>query len=123
MRTGTLALIMVSVTLSALAQASFKVGMSSGRRPESTDMSPFITMLLTLTTPGVLGGLLLYGVGTLLWLQVLSRTELSQAYPFVGIGFIITALLGVFLFGEAMTSTRAIGISLIIVGIYLVARS
>jgi multidrug transporter EmrE-like cation transporter len=124
MRTGTFALIMASVTLSALAQVSFKFGMSNSRsRLAPSDLSPFVTMLMTLLTPGVLGGLVLYGIGTLLWLQVLSRTELSQAYPFVGIGFIITALLGVLVFGEAMTTMRALGITLVILGIYVVARS
>ena len=123
MKIGTFVLIMVSVTLSALAQASFKFGMSNAGSRPSADLSPVVAVFMTLVTPGVLGGLVLYGVGTLLWLQVLSRVDLSQAYPFVGIGFIITALIGVFMFGEAMTAMRAIGISLVILGIYLVARS
>jgi multidrug transporter EmrE-like cation transporter len=124
MRTGTFALIMASVTLSALAQASFKVGLSSnGLGPASTDTSSFVTIIMTLAKPAILSGFLLYGLGTLLWLQVLSRTDLSQAYPFVGIGFIMTAVLGVFLFGEAITAMRASGISLVILGIYLIARS
>jgi multidrug transporter EmrE-like cation transporter len=115
---------MLSVTLSALAQVSFKYGMSAASpRVPSADGSGLTAIVTTLLSPGVLIGLALYGFGTLLWLQVLSRIALSQAYPFVGIGFVITALMGVFLFGETMTAVRVTGIVLVIIGIYLIARS
>jgi multidrug transporter EmrE-like cation transporter len=58
-------------------------------------------------SPGVLGGLLLYGLGTLLWLQVLARTDMARPYPFVGLGFVITALFGAVLFEEPVTFMRA----------------
>lgn len=123
MQASTFGLILLSVTMSAVAQACFKFGMSAAAsRPPATD-NALAALVMTLASPGVLGGLALYGLGTLLWLQVLSRTDLSQAYPFVGIGFVITALLGVFLFGEAVTALRAAGIALVIVGIYLIART
>jgi multidrug transporter EmrE-like cation transporter len=124
MKASTLGLILFSVTLSALAQVSFKYGMSaSGPRSGATGAASVATLFYALATPGVVAGLALYGFGTLLWLQVLSRTDLSQAYPFVGIGFVITALVGTFLFGETMTALRSTGIVLVIIGIYLIARS
>ena len=124
MRASTLGLILLSVTLSALAQVSFKYGMSAaGARSPAPEGARLLTFITALASPGVLGGLALYGLGTLLWLQVLSRTDLSQAYPFVGLGFILTALMGLFLFGETVTMMRAAGIVLVIIGIYLVARS
>jgi multidrug transporter EmrE-like cation transporter len=70
-----------------------------------------------------MAGLALYGVGNLLWLQVLARTSLSQAYPFVGMGFVITSLFGVLLFGETVTFMRGAGILLVTAGIYTIARS
>jgi multidrug transporter EmrE-like cation transporter len=116
MTASTLLLILVSVTLSAAAQISFKLGMSSGAAQSSG-------LLGALFTPGVLIGLSLYGFGTLLWLSVLGRTEVSQAYPFVGLGFVLTAILGHFLFNDAVGPQRIIGILLVIGGIVLVARS
>jgi multidrug transporter EmrE-like cation transporter len=125
MRANTLGLILLSVTLSALAQVSFKYGMSGSNpsRHLAVSNSPAMALFNTLTSPGVMIGLALYGFGTLLWLQVLSRIDLSQAYPFVGIGFVITALLGTLLFGETVTVTRAAGILFVMLGIYLIARS
>ena len=76
-----------------------------------------------LLSPFVWLGLLLYGVGTLVWLFVLAKVPLSVAYPFVGAGFILTALLGVFVLQETMNLSRGLGILLIIVGCILVART
>jgi multidrug transporter EmrE-like cation transporter len=120
MSLGSLTLILVSVMLSAAAQIAFKFGVSSdpghwGR----TLLGP----LAKLVTPGVLIGLALYGFGTLLWLTALGRVELSQAYPFVGIGFALTALAGWWIFGDQLSLQRVAGIVLVVGGIVLVARS
>src|ERR1700692_2019428 len=118
MTLGTVALILISVTLSAFAQVSFKLGVGSrGVSTTATGTQPLEAALLMIMSPGVLGGLLLYGLGTLLWLQGLARTDLAQAYPFVGLGFVITTLFGAVLFGEPITFMRAGGILLVIVGI------
>ena len=116
MQVGTFALILVSVTLSALAQTSFKYGMTA-----VPGIAP--SFRAALMTPGVIGGLGLYGVGTLLWLRVLSKTDLSQAYPFVGLGFVITAVIGALAFGEVVSPARSVGIILVMIGIIVIARS
>ncbi len=119
----TLALILVSVALSACAQVLFKIGVSSAPgQIAPSDASLVGAVVRMLLRPGVLGGLALYGVGTVLWLSALSRTELSQAYPFVGLGFVLTALLGHFLFSEPLGPGRLAGTALVVAGVYLVAR-
>jgi len=117
----TILLILVSVSLSATAQIAFKLGVSGGQAVGGE--SDVRAALRILFTPGVLGGLALYGVGTLLWLAVLSRVQVSQAYPFVGLSFVITAVLGRLVFHDDLGFARTGGILLIIAGIALVARS
>ena len=112
-----LALILVSVALSAMAQIAFKLGVSS--TPTGAVRGPLAILL----TPGVLTGLSLYGFGTLLWLMALRQVQLSQAYPFVGIGFALTTLAGWWLFGDDISAKRLTGIVLVVCGIVLVARS
>ena len=51
-------------------------------------------------------GLLLYAVSMLLWLNALSKVELSQVYPFVGMGFVLTTLAGWALFGDSLSPER-----------------
>ncbi len=76
-----------------------------------------------LHSPMVFVGLGLYGIGAILWLFVLGRAPLSLAYPFVGIGFILTMLAGAFFLNENLTFARVAGTLLIAVGCVLVARS
>ena len=120
----TVAIILASVSLSAMAQTCFKYGVSSPTSMRVTWTRTALDGVLSqLLNPAVLIGLLLYGIGTLLWLQVLARIELSQAYPFVGLGFIMTALLGVVLFGDTVGPLRLAGIVLVMSGIAVIARS
>ena len=70
----------------------------------------------------VLGGFLLYGLGAVVWLAVLSKWDVSKAYPLVGLGFVFTVGIG-FLIGEQVTTPRVIGVLLICSGVFLVGRS
>ncbi len=124
MRGIILILALVSICMSAVAQVLFKVGMSSEPvRAALADGGSAGVIRAVALNPGIVGGLALYGLGTVLWLAVLSRAELSQAYPFVGLSFVLTAIFGVVLFNDAMSAGRIAGIAAIVVGVYLVGRS
>lgn len=124
MTKGTLTLILASVTLSAFAQLSFKYGVTGNATGTMHEEQSVIRGLLApLLEPGVLLGLALYAFGALLWIAVLSRVEVSQAYPFVGLGFVVTAILGYAFFGDTLSLQRIAGIGLVIGGIVLIAQS
>lgn len=114
--------IVSSVTLSAVGQICFKLGLNSLAR-SGVPAGTMHKIILALLTPGVMVGLGLYGLSTLLWLSALSRLELSQAYPFVGLGFAITTLMGWWFFSDHLTTERIAGVVVILVGIMLVART
>lgn len=118
-------LILASVSLSALAQVSLKYGMSSPgvQRALAGSSRPLETALIVAGSKGVLLGLLLYGLGMVLWLLVLARLDVSLAYPFVGLGFLLTALLGVLLFQEPVGGLRLTGTLMVAAGILMVART
>lgn len=120
MSVASITLILVSVTLSALAQVAFKIGVTS--QPNAIART-LLGPLAILSSPGVATGLTLYAVGTVLWLHALKSIELSQAYPFVGLGFALTTLAGWWLFAETISPGRLIGIVAVIVGIVLLARN
>ncbi|HEY0941144.1 MAG TPA: SMR family transporter [Steroidobacter sp.] len=122
-----LALAIVSVALSALAQMAFKWGMSQAAVQHAVAASSSArwmqTLLPIVTSPAIIAGFALYAGSALLWLFVLARLDLSVAYPFVGLGFILTMLAGALLFHEPVTTTRIAGTLLVCVGVWLVARS
>lgn len=67
--------------------------------------------------------LLIYGVATLLWIWVLGRVSLMQAYPWVGVGVIVVPLLSSYFYGEKVAPPFWVGAALITVGIVLTQYS
>lgn len=58
-----------------------------------------------------------------MWLFVLSRVEVSFAYPFVALGFVLTAIMGRLFFQDSFSIEKAAGTALIILGVVLMSRS
>lgn len=112
-----------SIVLSVLAQFVLKAGMS-GVSVRAALAKPFSidTVVSVLTDRFIVGGFLLYGLGALVWLGVLSRWDVSKAYPLVGLGFAMTVAVG-WLAGESFALARVVGVLLICSGVWVVART
>lgn len=65
-------------------------------------------------------GIVLYISSAAIWLVILSQEELSFAYPLIGIGYIVTAILAKIFFNESLTMFKILGIILIVIGAYIV---
>jgi drug/metabolite transporter (DMT)-like permease len=57
------------------------------------------------------------------WLVILSRVELSYAYPLISIGYILVMILSKYLFNETLTGYRIAGTLLICGGVFMITRS
>jgi len=62
-------------------------------------------------------------VSVMVWLLVLSRVEVSFAYPLLSVGYIVNAVAAYYLFQENISLTRIAGILIIVAGVYLITRS
>lgn len=69
------------------------------------------------------GAMLCYAVSIMMWMFVLSRVEVSYAYPFLSIGYVLSAVVGYFWFQENITPIRIVGIAVICIGVVLISRS
>jgi len=65
------------------------------------------------------GALALYGGATLLWIWILSRVPLAQAYPWVAAGVVIVPVIGVTAFQEPVRPMFWVGVTLIMAGLLL----
>jgi drug/metabolite transporter (DMT)-like permease len=116
-------LILVSVCLNAAAQVLMRTGMLKIGEIGVSVQALFKAL------PGIVSNGFLwlsigcYGVSILLWMVVLSRVEVSFAYPFLSIGYIVSAVVGYFFLGESLTPLRIAGITVICAGVFLIARS
>jgi multidrug transporter EmrE-like cation transporter len=116
-------LILSGVTLNAVAQLLLKAGTRNVGHFAFTweNALPISTQMLT-SLP-ILGGLTCYVASVVVWIMALSRVDVSIAYPMLSIGYVLNALLAWWLFGEAVTAQRIAGITIIIIGVVVVARS
>src|SRR5215471_7834057 len=106
----TLCLIIASVCLSAVAQIVLKAGMSaSGIAAALAWETPVNVAFAIMVEPLVWLGLGLYGIGAVVWLFVLAKVNVSLAYPFVGLGFLLTMGFALAFLGEPVTLSRAVG--------------
>jgi multidrug transporter EmrE-like cation transporter len=120
---NTLAIAVSSIVLSVMAQFALKAGMScSDVREVMAQPLALRTLVVVLTNKFVVGGFCLYGLGAVVWLGVLSKWDVSKAYPLVGLGFALTVLIGL-LAGEQVTPLRAVGVMLICVGVWVVSKT
>lgn len=123
MNRSVFALIVVSVLMSSLAQIVLKAGMSSSGVAQALAGDSRLSALISVTTsPCVIAGLCIYFGSALVWLLVLARVEVSLAYPFVGLGFIVTMLLGWWVHGDMLTPMRIAGTLLIACGVVVLSR-
>ncbi|OQW43244.1 MAG: small multi-drug resistant family protein [Proteobacteria bacterium SG_bin5] len=123
MKLADLSLILLSVALSASGQLLLKLGASAPAvRGAIAGGAPIERALALLGTPALVGGLAVYALSAAAWIVVLSKLDLSLAYPFVGLGFVVTFLIGVLLLGEPASAGRLAGTLLIAGGAVLVAR-
>lgn len=119
-----LLMILFSVSCSALAQILLKYGMAQPATQQALASGDvWLIARLIGTDPSILGGFFLYGFGAVIWLFVLAKLDVSIAYPFVAIGFILTMVLGCLVFGEVLTLRKVIGTLIVAAGIYLVATA
>jgi len=110
-----------AVALSALAQIILKYGMSSTMVQKALTATSGLIIIRTLATSwGVIAGIALYIASMSLWLFVLAKLDVSQAYPCVGAGFLITMVFAYFFLWESISFYRVVGTVLVTVGVYLV---
>lgn len=110
-------LLLGSMALAVFGQLLLKQGVSS------SSLSPTLSAIMrTLLLPKVFLGLAAYGVSAIVWLFVLQKFPLSVAYPAVSLTYVAIVILSFLLLQEPLTFLKMVGVSLIIVGTFLIFR-
>jgi drug/metabolite transporter (DMT)-like permease len=115
--------ILISVAAGATGQILLKFGMMHiGEVTLSADQVLSVLWRLA-TNPFVVGGLALYAGGTVFWLAALSRVDLSYAYPFASLSYVVMLTAAWVLFAENITPLRLFGTLVVGLGVLLISRS
>ena len=110
--TSLIGIVLISVALNALAQ----IGLRAGMKAAGFELSLNRAVQLLASWP-FLAGMACYAVSIVVWLYVLSRLQVSLAYPFQAAGYILGAFLGWVLLGEGIRPLNMLGLALIFLGL------
>jgi multidrug transporter EmrE-like cation transporter len=123
MKAPQLALVLTGVLLNAIAQLLLKAGAGA---LAGIELRPANAMLIAgrlLVNVPIIAGLCCYVLSVVVWILALARVEVSVAYPMLSLGYVVNALAAWWLFDENLGGARVAGIAVILVGVWLVARS
>ncbi|WP_442583333.1 EamA family transporter [Mesorhizobium sp. ASY16-5R] len=115
--------ILFTVLTNAAAQLMLKHGMMSLGSISFEGANPIIKILQIVFSPWVFLGLCTFVISMASHLYVLSKVELSFAYPFLSLAYVAVAVFAYFLFHEDLNAWRIAGIAFICVGTVLIAQS
>lgn len=75
-----------------------------------------------LLNPWVLSGIFATLLAGVSWMLTMTKFEISYAYPFVSLNYILVLLSGFFLFNETLSVAKLLGSALVIIGIIIIAK-
>ena len=116
-------LILSSVILNAFAQLFIRQGMLKLGKISMTIDQLWHMILQSITNLYIWAGMMSYAISILLWMVVLSKVNVSLAYPFLSIGYIVTTIIAYFAFGEPITVQKVMGIAIICLGVIVLTYS
>lgn len=115
--------ILFTVLTNAAAQLMLKQGMTVMGPLSFAGVNPLVKVLQIVFNPWIFLGLCTFVISMASHLFVLSKVELSFAYPFLSLAYVAVAVFAYFVFREDLNAWRIAGIAFICVGTVLIAQS
>lgn len=118
-----LALILTSTIFGVVGQLTLKKAMTQlGPLALSVSQAPSLAWRV-FTTPTVLLGLAIYFAASFFWLLALSRVQLTYAYPFASLSYVLIVIASWAMLGEHPSPLRLGGMGVIMLGVFLISQT
>ncbi len=114
---NSISLALISIAFGAVGQVLLKFGADKVKSLSFTPETFFIDVWKIMKAPQILTGMFFFAMSSLIWIKVLTQTELSSAYPLVSLSYILVAILSFLLLQEQFTVQKILGIAVIITGV------
>jgi len=116
-------LIFVGVMLNAAAQILMKAGTNAVGHFEFS-MENVLPIGLKLATEWhIVTALFCYALSVVVWILALSRVPVSIAFPMLSMAYVVNAVAAWYLLGEPFSSTKLVGMGVIILGVIIISRA
>lgn len=116
------ALILGGVLLNAIAQLFLKAGTNELGELGKIKGNFLEIIFKIIFEYHIFAGLTCYVLSVGIWIVALSKVPVSVAYPLLSIGYVLNAIAAWYLFGETLSMQKIIGITVIILGVYLLTK-
>jgi len=115
--------ILGTVLFTTIGQIIMKYGTKTfGQSPTSLkEIFPYL--LKAVTSVYFIGGCTFALLASFCWVLALSKFQMSFAYPFMSVSFVLVVLLSWMIFGENISIIRWGGVAAICIGVFLISRS
>lgn len=115
-----ISLIVFDILLAVSGQFLIKQGMNAIGSFSGVSLINFFSRVII--SPYIIAGFVLYFISSFVWFAVLSRVDLSVAYPCLSLGYILVIILGYFFLKEPITVFKVIGSLLICLGVFFIFK-
>lgn len=85
-------------------------------------LNKLIFLVYLVFDPWIFSGFFAAFLASLAWMAAMTRFDLSHAYPFMSLNFVVVLLLSGWLLSEPMTLQKCLGVGLIVLGTVVAAR-
>ncbi len=113
------ALILLVVTLTSIGQVLQKLGADRGLK----EAGSFSETIAALFQWEIILAVICLGSAISIWLVVLYMMDVSKAFPFISLGFVVVLLSARFYLHETIPWNRWLGVVFIVAGISLLAQT
>lgn len=87
---------------------------------DTMDKLKFLISLLF--DPAIFSGFAAAFLASLAWMAAMTKFDLSHAYPFMSLNFVVVLVLSGWLLNEPVTFQKILGIAMIVIGTMVAAR-
>jgi len=114
----------LGITVGAFGGILMKIGAGHLGAVEINSFQQLFTFLFRLfTDPTTLSGMVLYFLSAVIWSYLLTKLDISFVQPILALTYVATPILAILILGEQVPAMRWVGISIIILGVFVVART
>lgn len=112
------------ITIGSIGGILMKIGARQLGHVEIHSFGQLFDFLLRLfTNVPSLGGVFLYFLSAVTWSYLLTKLDISLVQPILALTYVLTPILAIFILGDHIPSLRWLGILVIILGVFIVART
>ncbi len=114
--------IALTIALTVYGQLVFKWQVDLAGQVPSGLAEQIGFVLRLLVNPWVISSFAAAFLGSLTWMGALTQFELSFAYPFMSLAYVVVMVFSYWLFREPLTMPKVIGTLVVILGLFIITR-